>query len=148
MVVMWLTTQYGCYSILQIDADRYALGAPCAQDLEHLMELTKVECVIHYRQYAEAGYWIRLDLEALLEVMLQLAVSIDYCCFAGPDRQSGIACKLGGTHLMPGGLLADCFGLFHSGCTEGFLLPLTSARIESEQLTAPRRLFTAMSCGH
>jgi hypothetical protein len=75
---MWLTTQYGFYSIVNNAEDSYFVRAQIRQDLVNLVDLLEIDAEVHEWKQANYRYRIIIDLEVLLEIMVQLACSIDY----------------------------------------------------------------------
>jgi hypothetical protein len=98
---MWLATQCGFYSIVQKAEDTYFVRARIRQDLVNLVEMLEIETEV--LEWAQADYRFRIiiDLEVLLEIMVQLAGSIDYPNFnARIYQREEQSHKLGAYHTM------------------------------------------------
>ena len=98
---MWLATQHGFYSIVQKAEDTYFVRARIRQDLVNLVDMLDLEAEVHEWVQADYRYRIIIDLDELLEIMVQLAGSIDYPNFKAQiyqrEEQSH---KLGAYHKI------------------------------------------------
>jgi len=78
---MWLATQHGFFSIVRKDVDLFFIRARVRNDLENLIRLADLDgeqAVIHVWPNADYRYRLMVDLEALLEIAVQMAAAVDY----------------------------------------------------------------------
>lgn len=78
LMIMWLATEYGFFSVVQKEPDLYFVRACVRQDLVNLVELLGLETEIHEWAEADYRYRIMIELDDLFELMVQLAAYLDY----------------------------------------------------------------------
>lgn len=76
--LMWIASQHGFYSIIRQGPDRYVVRARLREDLERLIERTGESRPIELRTQPDSPCQLRIDLEGLLEILVQLGADLDY----------------------------------------------------------------------
>lgn len=78
---MWLFTQHGFFSIVQEEEGLYHVYAHTQRDLDNLLKLVDLKLRVRDDRTVSPRYWILIDLETFLEVMVHLTTNLNYPAF-------------------------------------------------------------------